>query len=319
LTDGVKSVSNEPIRLPYFDWDKAKYFYYVAKLKSMNEAAKFLNIAQPALSRKITTLEDHLNCKLFTRTPKGLEISRKGEELFTIIEHTFLELKGFSYNAAVSLNINNGQKRKIRIVTTHALANHVFVDLIFNYNKMNPHIIFDLIGEDHSIDIILNDVDIAISPINESIKDSHNKNGIEIEYLCTFIKKLYASSGYLEKYGEPQSIEDLKNHHLVSFSQPEKHPYGNINWILTLGMPYGKLQVPTFTSNSIECLVEAAKRDIGIVGSYSEYKIIRNSSLQNILPDVIDKGIKDYIIYPSYLKNDKEIINFKNYLKENLP
>jgi hypothetical protein len=22
----------DPIRLPYFDWDKAKYFYYVAKL-----------------------------------------------------------------------------------------------------------------------------------------------------------------------------------------------------------------------------------------------------------------------------------------------
>jgi len=118
----------------------------------------------------------------------------------------------------------------------------------------------------------------------------------------------------LEKYGEPQSIEDLKNHHLVSFSQPEKHPYGNINWILTLGMPHGKLHVSTFTSNSIECLIDVAKKDMGIVGSYAEYKIIKNSGLKNILPDVTDNGIKDYIIYPHYLKDDKEIINFKNYL-----
>ncbi|MBL0942687.1 MAG: LysR family transcriptional regulator [Alphaproteobacteria bacterium] len=299
-------------RLPYFDWDKAKYFYYIAKLGSLSEAGKFLNISQPSLSRKISILEDHLKCKLFTRTPKGLDLTRKGEELFTIIERTFLELKGFSYNAAVS--IDNGQKRKIRIATTHAMAAYIFNDLILEYNKFHPNFIFELIGDDHLIDIIFNDVDIAICPIDVSVKTISNEPGIQREYLCSIEKKLYASNEYLKEYGEPTRVEDLKYHRLIAFSHPEKHPYANINWILKLGLPEGELNEPIYTSNSVECMIEAAKKGIGIVGSYEEMRIIKESKLKNILPNITDKKLKQYLIYPNYLIKDPDILELKNYL-----
>lgn len=304
------------VRLPYFDWDKAKDFYYVAKLGSFSEAGKFLNISQSSLSRKIKILEDHLNFKVFTRLPHGLILTRKGEELFGIIERTFLELKGITYNSVVTTN--NKKKRKIRIVTTHALAAYVFCDHIIEYNKTHPEIIFELIGNDYSLDIDLNDVDIAIRPIDISIRDIPKEQNVHKEVVCGLAKRLYASEEYLKKYGTPQTIEELKNHHLIAFSEPRKHPYANVNWILTLGMPEGNLHEAVFTSNSVECMIEAAKRSIGIVGSYREMKIIEESNLINILPHVTDKEIKDYIIYPNHLKNDKDIINFKNFLIEKL-
>ncbi|AIL13146.1 hypothetical protein IM40_05905 [Candidatus Paracaedimonas acanthamoebae] len=304
------------IRLPYFDWDKAKDFYYVAKLGSFSEAGKFLNISQSSLSRKIRILEEHLNFKVFTRLPHGLELTRKGEELFAIIERTFLELKGLTYNSAVMAN--NTKKRKIRIVTTHALASYVFCDHIIEYNKTHPEIIFELIANDYSLDIDLNDVDLAIRPIDITIKDIPKEQNVHKEIVCSLAKRLYASEEYLTKYGTPQTIEELKNHHLIAFSEPRKHPYANVNWILTLGMSEGKLHEAVFTSNSVECMIEAAKKSIGIVGSYQEMKIIKESNLINILPHVTDKEIKDYIIYPNHLKNDEHIINFKNYLIEKL-
>lgn len=311
-----KNINQDFVRLPYFDWDKAKDFYYVAKLGSFSEAGKFLNISQSSLSRKIKILEDHLNFKVFTRLPHGLELTRKGEELFEIIEKTFLELKGLTYNSSVMAN--NGQKRKIRISTTHALASYVICDLIIDYNKINPHIIFELIGDDHLIDVVLNDLDIAIRPIGAGITDIPNETGVSQELLFSVQKKLYASREYLNTYGEPKSIDDLKKHHFIAFGHPERHPYANINWSLTLGMPEGRLHEPVFTSNSVECMIEAAKKGLGIVGSYENYKIIKESNLINILPDIKDSVIEDYIIYPDYLKNDKEIINFKNFLIERL-
>ena len=57
-------------------------------------------------------------------------------------------------------------------------------------------LIFEIISDDHVIDVVLNDVDIAIRP-----HDPHFK-GVQQEALFTLEKRLYASSEYIEKYGE---------------------------------------------------------------------------------------------------------------------
>ncbi len=304
------------VRLPYFDWDKAKDFYYVAKLGSFSEAGKFLNISQSSLSRKIKILEDHLNFRVFTRLPHGLELTRKGQELFTIIERTFLDLKGLAYNPAVVAS--NGQKRKIRIATTHAMAAYIFNDIFIEYNNINPYICFELIGQDRLLDVFLNDVDIAIRPIDQAIKDLPYEQNIVHEYLFSLEKRLYASEEYLKKHGNPLSVNDLANHHLIAFGHPEKHPYSDINWILGLGMPVGKYQTPIFTSNSVECMIDAAKSGLGIVGSYPEMKIIKNSGLINILPHIKGKKLDEYLIFPNHLEKDKDVIELRSFMHEKL-
>jgi DNA-binding transcriptional LysR family regulator len=306
-----KTLTEEnPIRLPYFDWDKAKYFYYVAKLGSLSETGKFLNISQPSLSRKIIILEEHLKCKLFTRTSKGLELTRKGEELFTIIERTFLELKGFSYNTAVTTN--SGQKRKIRISTTHAIAAYILNDLIFIYNRDHPDITFELISEDHLLDLIINDVDIAIRPYNPEAV------GIEQDYLFTLEKRLYASAEYIKNYGEPTTIEELRNHRIIAPARTEQYPYSNLNWILKLGMPTGRMHEPIFTSTLIESLVGACKNGMGIIGGYEKMSLIRDAMLKNILPEISDVAVKWYCTYPQYFKNDMQIKDIRDFLHHKL-
>ncbi|MDP3442279.1 MAG: LysR family transcriptional regulator [Ignavibacteria bacterium] len=294
-------------RFRNFDWDKAKSFYYVAKCGSFVSAGRFLNISQSALSRQIILLEGHLGCPLFSRYSGGVKLTRKGEELFAIVETTFASLKGFTRNAHAT--IDSGKKRKIRIATTHAITAYILDTLIFDYNDQHPHLIFELIGEDHLIDIVLNDVDIAIRPFDSVAR------GILQEPLFILEKKLYASPQYIEKYGEPQTAEDLRHHRIIAFGHPETHPYANINWILRLGLPEGQLHEPIFTSTSVECLVKAASKGMGIIASYEEMEIIKNSDLQNILPNIKDKEIKEYFIYADYLKNDEEITQLKEYLK----
>lgn len=310
-----EEVENDP-RLRNFDWEKTKTFYYVAKFGSFGNAGRFLNISQSALSRQVIYLEQHLGYPLFARHRHGVTLTRKGEELFALVETIYIGFKSFTQNSHV--NRANGKKRKIRIATTHALASYVFNDLILDYNKSHSNLVFELIGEDHLLDIFLNDVDITIHGIDESIQDVSNKQGVQQEYLFCLAKRLYASAEYIAEYGEPQTVEELKHHRLIAFGHPELYPYGDVNWILKLGMPNGKLHEPVFTSNSVECMITAAKRGVGIVSSYREMRIIRESNLKNILPHVQDKTVKDYIIYPDYLKNDPDIIEFYNYLKNTL-
>jgi DNA-binding transcriptional LysR family regulator len=299
-----------------FDWNKAKFFYHIVKAGSFLKAAEVLGTDQPSLTRQIQVLEVQVGCPLLIRKPGGVQLTRKGEELLKMITPFFLKAKGFCGNTYVE--VGEEKRRKVRIATTHAVASYVISDLILDYAKKNPHISFELIGDDCVMDIILNDVDIAIQPLD--LKDTSKKTeGLQYEYLFSLESKLYASSHYIDSYGEPKTVGDLINHRMVNFPQSEKNPYHrSVNWVLSLGMPEGKLHNPVYVSNSLESLIDAAEKGIGIVGLYEEYKVTKHSGLKNILPEIKDKPIKEYFVYPDYLKEDEVIMDIKNYLMEKL-
>lgn len=311
MSAGLEETSLEDTpRFRNFDWDKAKTFYYVAKFGSFAGAGRYLNISQSALSRQIIYLEQHLGCPLFLRHNSGVRLTRKGQELFSIVEKSYIGFKGFTQKTYARMA--NGEKRKVRICATHADAAYILNAFILDYNKKHPELLFEMVENDQLIDLVLNDVDIAIRPYDPMAE------GVQQEPLFTLEKKLYASLEYIEKYGEPQKVEDLIHHHLIAFGQPEEHPYADVSWILRLGMPDGKFHEPIFTSNSIECLIGAAKKGIGIIASYDKMTILKNANLRRILPQVSYQERDGYFIYPHYLKEDRVLLEIKDYLHERL-
>ena len=294
-----------------FDWNKTKLFYHIAKCGGFVKAALLTGISQGALTRQIQYLENQVGCPLLIRRPGGITLTRKGEELLEMVAPYFLKAKGFF--GPTYMEVAGEIRRKIRIVTTNALAAYIIGDLMLDYSNENHHLTFEIIGDDHEVDVILSDADIVIRPYDPQAR------GVQQELLFSLEKKLYTSQNYLDKYGEPQTVDDLKNHHLIVNSfNPEQYPFSDILWILRLGLPKGKFHKPSFISNSLELAISAAQKGKGIVGTYKEMSILRNANLKNILPNVKDSSIEEYFIFPEYLKDDPEILNIKEYLKNNI-
>ncbi len=63
------------------DLKQLEYFVHVAELGSFTRAASFLSIAQPALSRRVRSLEVELRHSLFERNGRGVTLTEAGTRL----------------------------------------------------------------------------------------------------------------------------------------------------------------------------------------------------------------------------------------------
>jgi LysR family transcriptional activator of nhaA len=65
------------------------YFWNIAKLGSVTEAAKYLKLAQPTISAQIKTFEEMLGDKLFRRDGKYLKLTDTGNIAFKYADQIF--------------------------------------------------------------------------------------------------------------------------------------------------------------------------------------------------------------------------------------
>src|SRR5690606_2413088 len=118
-------------------YDLMQSFAAVVEHHSVNKAAKAMNISQPALSRKISTLEEQLGVKLFTRRGKRLELTRVGQ-----ISYEFaLEMRRlhgrFLNSISEFASVNRG---KLTIGASLTTLQSTLPDLIAAFTRSAPDV-----------------------------------------------------------------------------------------------------------------------------------------------------------------------------------
>lgn len=67
-------------------FEQLRTFLWVARLGGFRKASDRLHLSQPAVSTRISNLEDELQAKLFERGPGGLVLTKKGQQLLGYAE-----------------------------------------------------------------------------------------------------------------------------------------------------------------------------------------------------------------------------------------
>lgn len=80
-------------------------FYQVARLQSMSAAAETMKIAQSAVSRQITLLEESLQTDLFLRGARGVRLTPKGKQLFEKVSSFQDWIKGEFFDHSLPVRI----------------------------------------------------------------------------------------------------------------------------------------------------------------------------------------------------------------------
>ncbi len=192
------------------DWDKLRTFYTVVQAGSFTHAGEKLKLSQSAISRQIMGLEASLKCSLFHRHARGLVLTEQGEILYGVVQEIFSKLA-----LAESLMTENKERPQgtLKITTTVAFGELWLAPRIHAFMEQYPHINIELILDDKELNLSRRDADIGIRVVPSRSSDLIQRN------LLSYNLHAYASQRYLDRYGEPNSPEDLRNHKLIAFGE----------------------------------------------------------------------------------------------------
>lgn len=289
------------------DWDKLRIFHTVATAKSFTRAGEILNLSQSAISRQISALEESLQVSLFNRHARGLMLTEQGDILF-LTANDVLERLSATENAL--LETKERPRGSLKITTPVAFGTNWLTPRMREFSEAYPEISITMLVDDRELDLTMREADVAIRLFPAKHPDLIQKK------LTVLYNSIYASNNYLNTYGIPENIKDLQHHKLILFSDEQKQPFSDINWILNA---IGKSNLPhksAFKINSMSAMLKAVKSGIGVAG-LPEY-MVQSKNISKILPEIKGPQTDMYLIYPSEMRNSKRINVFKEFILKKL-
>jgi len=283
------------------DWDKLRIFHSVAAAGSLTHAGDTLHLSQSAVSRQIRGLEESLNVTLFHRHARGLILTEQGELLFDATRSMATRLEAAEARIRDSEDEVFGQ---LKVTTTIGFGTLWLAPRLSALYAKYPELNIELMLEERVLDLPMREADVAIRMKEPSQADLVRRR------LMSVVIKLYASQDYLERHGTPTSMEDLKNHRLISQNSSAPQVTASaamINKLMATRI-FSHLRV-----NNYFGILQGVIQGLGI-GVLPDYLTEDFPQLVNVLPDQVSTDVPVYLAYPEELRHSKRIEAFRDFV-----
>ena len=191
--------------------DEIATFVAVVENGSFSRAAEHLNLANSAISRTVKKLESKLGVSLLNRTTRQLSLTEEGERYFRRVQVVLQDMAAAENEIAETHRAPRGL---LRIDAATPVLLHYLLPLIKPFRDRYPEITLSLVSSESVINLIERKVDIAIRA--GVLTDS----SLRARPLMTSYRKIIASPDYISRHGKPETIEELKNHVCLGFTEP---------------------------------------------------------------------------------------------------
>lgn len=286
------------------DWDKLRVFLAVAEAGSFTHAGDSLNLSQSAVSRQISGLEESLSVPLFHRHARGLILTEQGEVLVRTAKEIFAKL---AMTEAMLSESKDRPKGPLKVTTTVTFGSTWLAPRIGEFLDLYPDIRLTLRLDDTELDLGMREADVAVRMTLPRQADLIQR------HLVTFHFHLYASQAYIRRVGTPRTLEELRDHRLITYGEDLGHPpFSGVDWIVSAGgHDFGDRLV--LRVNNYMAVYRAIQSGVGI-GLLPDYMAREDQTLVRVLPDIAPPEVPAYFVYPEELRNSKRIAVLRDFL-----
>jgi DNA-binding transcriptional LysR family regulator len=296
-TGPAKSRAEAPADL--FAWDDLQFFLELARKSTLARAARRLGVSHTTVLRRIASLERNLDRKLFDRTPGGFILNEAGWRLLELAEE-------MERSADSIFHLGEGASElsgTVRIAVIEGLATRVLTPALEQLREEHPEIEIEIVTAMQIVNLTKREADISIGLTRPTGPRLIPRR------LPTCEVHLYAAPAYLERHGEPQSVDELRRHQFVDYVE-DLIEIQALKWFRdTIGQ-----QDVVFRSTSPLTQLEAVRTGLGI-GMFPDYLIRDEDGLRQVLPDEVRAEREFWLAIHADLRNVPRMAAVFNFLK----
>lgn len=263
-------------------FDAMRTYIAVARLGSFTKAATQLQMSPQLVSKYVGQLEAQLGTRLLNRTTRSVQTTEAGRQYEQHARNLLQELEAVENQLGDLQSHASGQLR-ISAPVSFGVAH--MAPLLVAFQREFPRVTVDLQLNDRKVDIIDEGFDFAL-------RIGHLKSSSLIaKKLLQINLHICAAPSYLQQYGEPQTLSDLAQHHVLHYSYMEDASSPLMKaW---LAAPR-RLQ-----SNNGDVLTAAAVagQGLAIQPSFIVQPFLANQQLISVLAEHTPKPIGLYAVY----------------------
>ncbi len=199
-----------------------KYAVEVERVGSLSQAAQYLILAQPNLSRSIKEFEAEIGIKIFERSTKGMRLTPEGEDFIgyakEILNHIDQVEKIYKTGAAKKQKFSISVPRACYISEAFANFSRSIPDMyaeVFYMETNSERTISNILNSDYKLGIIR-----YAENYDKYFKAMLEEKGLTYEMIAEFTYKLIMSAEHPLAQKENITFDDLANYIRIAHADP---------------------------------------------------------------------------------------------------
>lgn len=265
-------------------------FGRVAETRSFTKAAASLGVSRATVSVAVRELEEHVGARLLQRTTRSVNLTSEGQLYYEQIQEILAKLE------ETDRLFRRHESRiagRLSVDVPTRIARRVILPALPELLAQHPGLEVHLGASDRAIDLIEKGVD-AVVRVGRLRDSSHI-----VRPLGNLVQINCASPRYLARAGQPQRLDDLAQHTVVSYGVPSR---GRASWDHVEGGAERALPVRSVVSvDNAETYIAACLAGLGIIQipAYDVRHYLESGALVEVLPAHVPAPLPISLLHPS--------------------
>jgi DNA-binding transcriptional LysR family regulator len=301
----------QDLTIPQGALDGIEAFLRVAERRSFSAAAADLGVSPSAISQTIKALEARVGAPLFMRTTRSVGLTQAGE---MFLERAAPAYSGLTDAYEAARNLGNRPAGRLRINLMRGAVQPLFEPIIAGFCETYPEIELEIYADDALSDLSAGGFDAGVR-----MSESLDADVIAVRLTGPFRFVAAAAPAYLDKFGRPQTPDDLRHHRCIRFRlatgalMPWTFERGNREY--EVGVT-GPVIVNDFSASMVAIRTGVA---MGMLAEPTAKALVAAGEVELVLADYASSTSGLFLYYPSRKQVMPKLRAFIDYVREYLP
>jgi DNA-binding transcriptional LysR family regulator len=170
-------------------------FIAVARHESFSKASEQLFVTQPAISKRVASLEDELGTRLFNRIARKISLTEAGKQLLPKAQDLVDQAEDMQRYAS---NLTEDISGNLSVAIAHHIGLHRMPPMLKEFNLRHPKVTLDIRFEDSDqayTAVEHGDIEFAVITLPKTLPDKLTKETVWLDELDIMVSKDHVLAG----------------------------------------------------------------------------------------------------------------------------